>query len=145
MITVTLSGLPEMGEDAKRSLFRNCVAAICLEKDWDLKKRDFIFEFSPSTIISANETHQINVVVHGFPIKPRDGRIRNLFAHVLGTKLREWYPDIFIRVRVPKVDSEEGFWSSDRKPNPYQAVRELERMLGPKAGVGDECLDYRRY
>ena len=144
MITITISGLPEMGKDAKRSIYRNCVAAICLEKDWDLTEKDFVFELSSSTRFCAKATQMIGIVVEGLPVKSGDGRVRNLFAHMLGAKIRGWFPNALIQVRVRPVNPEEGFWNSDRKPDAYRAVRQLERMLGPNAGVGDECLDHRR-
>jgi broad specificity phosphatase PhoE len=55
------------------------------------------------------------------------------------------------RIKRKKFTDEELLAEVGRYPrhvnppaNLYRAVRQLERLLGPRAGVGDECLDYQR-
>jgi hypothetical protein len=144
MIIVTITGLPKMGDAAKESLYRDCVSTLCLEKEWDLAEKDFVFDFLSVEIFSAGEKRKITVVVEGFDVEEAAGRLRNLFAHVLGAKIAGYFSDALVHVRVRPIDPAEGSWSSDRKPNIGRAVRQFERMLGLRAGVGNECLDYRR-
>lgn len=142
MIIVTITGLPEMGDSAKESLYRNCVADLCLEKEFDLMNKDFIFDFPSVMRFCTNESRKITVVVEGFEVKESAGRLRNLFAHVLGARIERLFPDALVLVYTRTIDPGQGFWSSDRKPNIGRAVRQFERMF-PNSGINDGCLDHR--
>ena len=123
-----------MGDAAKESLYRNCVADLCLEREFDLMNKNFIFDFSSVVRFCTNESRKITVVVEGFDVEEAAGRLRNLFAHVLGARIAGLFPKDLVLVYVRPIDPAEGFWSSDRKPNIGRAVRQFERMLDHARG-----------
>ncbi len=139
MITVMIFGLPEMDENAQRSLYRNCVAALCLQRAWDFTEKDLIFHFFPAAGFCINRSRVISITVEGLSVKSRNGS-RNLFARVLGAKIAEFSPDAFIQVRVHPIDQKEGSWSSEQKVDVGRAIRQVERQL---PGISHEYIDRR--
>jgi len=148
MVIVTIYGsLAEMSEEAKQSLYRDCAERICDESEFDLNKSDLVFNFpSGSTVCTNKPKKVISATVDGFSVESEAiARIRRLFAVTLGMRLEKWFPDAIIHVRVRLTNPEEATWISGRKTDIRGAVRQLDGLLGPNAGVGDECLDHRRY
>ena len=147
MPIITVWGLTtEVGEDKLQALYEQCVTNITQIKALRLTRDQITFLFPPDKM-KMGPGEEIIVFVDGLFIKPeRTFEVRGMLAKALGTEISHHFPDSLVEVFVRPFDFAQGFWTS-KKPPPtslYQATRQLERMLGPNAGVGDECLDHRR-
>jgi hypothetical protein len=146
MPIITIWGIAAKGDQKLlKTLYEHCVTTITQIKKLKLTRDQITFLFPPDQLkVGAGE--EIIVFVDGLFVKPeRTDKVRSALAKALGARVKHHFPESLVEVFVRPFDPAQGFWTSKKEPcNIYRAVRQFERMLGPRAGVGNECLDHHR-